>query len=185
MKKENDYRNFKYKIEIDENGSVYSVLPEDYEDCTEDKFMIVNLCASILEHAYESIDFDEINEFVEVENEKDVQNDVKGLGDAIEYLSGVAFSMGEILKHEMEIDSNIKQLIGAESIGVTSKNKENDSYDIAVKNVGERNALPNVNIISGDNIYKRIEGFRVYVKTTRKIYELQGGTTNKHWKIVG
>jgi len=188
-----NFRNFKYKIEINEEGDPYVLLPENYVDSTEDKFMIVNLCASIIEHTYESLDIDEIKKYLTDKEELD--NEVDNLHDLVVYLSGISYNMGELLKDKMGIESTIKDLIGVESIEVENEKKEesddeeegfnNKKYHVIVKNAAERDALPDVNIISGEGIYKRVEGFRVYVKTTRKIYELQGGITNKHWKIIG
>lgn len=182
MVNKKEFRNFRYSIEIDEEGLPYIKLPETYEDNTEDKFMIVNLCTLILEYAYESLDLDEIEDYFDENVDEEMQNDLVGLRDAIEYLGGVAFSMGELLKHEMNIGSEINDLVGI--VDKSDNNFEGKKYHVRVKNAAERNDLPEINIISGDDIYKRTEGLRVYVETTRKIYELQGGTTNKHWKIV-
>lgn len=186
-------RNFKYGIGVDENNTPYIILPENYEDNTGDKFMVVSLCAAILNRAFESLDIEEINEHIT--DDDSLYSNLEELENAIEYLSGVAHGIGQLLINEKKDNTNITditEIIDFESIDdewfdntSTDDDFNEKKFHVIVKNIAERNELPNVNIIVGDNIYKRVEGLRVYVKTTKKIYELQGGITNKHWKIIG
>ena len=151
-------RTFKYDIGYDENKTPYIELPEDYVDNTEDKFMIASLSTFLLNTALENSGnkYDEMDAVI--------------LENTIMFLNGLTHEMAKIIKSKNEVSEEISEIL------------ENKKYHIIVDKIKDRNELPEFNIIYGDNIYERKEKeLRVLVMSNKKIYNLVGGITNKHW----
>ncbi len=155
-------RKFEYDIKFDEDGIPFIILPNDYIENVEDKFMIIHLTRNILESTYDNI-------------KENIPSD--DLGKIITLLDGISFEVGLILGNEKKLTKDYLKIIN--SVKDTPPKK----FDMVVDNIKERNKIPQHNIIYGDEIFERKKGFRVYVENTKKIYELTDGTTNKHWRV--
>lgn len=57
----------------------------------------------------------------------------------------------------------------------------NNSFDVMVDSIEERDGLNYNGFIYDDRIYMRKEGLKVKVLNNGKIYELKGGIDNQHW----
>jgi hypothetical protein len=164
-------RKIEYDIKFDKEGEAYIVLSPDYEDSTEDKFMLLYLTTNLLEIAYDA----------NREEDKDYEEgDEQILESSIVFLDGITYELSQLLKSEMDVSAEIKKMVGD-----SEDNKESGpEWDVEVDKIGDRNDLPDHNIIYKDNIYERKENdFKVYVKSTKKMYHLVGGITNNHWKV--
>ena len=161
-------RKIEYDIKYDKNDDPYIVLSSDYDDTTEDKFMIFYLATNLLEIAFENN--------IESGNEYDEKQE-NVLENAITFLSGITYELSILLKEERDISAEIDKMTNK------VKEKTDKKWDVEVNKIGDRNNLPDHNIIYKDNIFERKENdFKVYVKSTKKIYNLVGGITNNHWK---
>lgn len=161
-------RKIEYDIKRDENDDMYVVLSPEYEDSTEDKFMIFYLATNLLSIAFDSA--------AERDNYSEEQEE--SLETTLAFISGITYELSELLRTEIDVSNEINKMMG-------EKEESNEpKWDISVKNIKERNELPDHNIMYNDNIFERVENdFKVYVKSTKKIYYLVDGITNKHWKI--
>ncbi len=171
MQKRYIMRKIEYDIEFDKNGDAYVVLSPNYEDSTEDKFMLLYLTTNLLEIAFDA-NKKRGGEHVD-EHEDTLEN-------ALMFLSGITYELSELLKTEQNVSAEIKKMIGDSE----DDDEVGPEWDVEVDKIGDRNDLPDHNIIYKDNIYERKENdFKVYVKSTKKIYHLVGGITNNHWKV--
>lgn len=163
-------KKFEYDIMFDEDEIPYVILSEEYEDTTEDKFMIMQLATALLETVYEK--------------NKDAYDDPNIpkniLEDVIIFLSGISYEIGQLLKNETSIKSDIKTLLR----GSEEKKEEKEFWDIKVDKIKDRNDLPKFNIIYNDEVFERKEGLRVFVRSTRKTYELVDGIENNNWEEI-
>lgn len=154
-------RKIEYDIKFD--GDIpYILLSDEYEDNTENKFMImflaVNLLGKARDNAIESGEYD--------------QEDKDQLNNSIEMLTDIVFYLSDMLKSQNEVED--------EANNILSEEKE---WDVEVDKIADRNNLPDFNIIYDDKIFERKEyDFKVYVKSTKKTYHLVGGISNNNWK---
>ena len=168
MQKRIIMRKIDYDIKYDKNDDPYIVLGSDYEDTTEDKFMIFYLATNLLEIAFEN-NLENGNEYDEAQEEV--------LENAITFLSGITYELSHLLKEERDISVEIEKMTNK------TEKKDEKEWDVEVNKVGDRDNLPDHNIIYKDGIFERkVNDFKVYVKSTKKIYNLVGGITNNHWK---
>lgn len=163
-------REFKYEIKYDEHNEPYVIVPQDYTDTIEDKFMMVSLVSYLMKNV--------LDEKKLVYGEKEVSM----LENTVEFLDGVAYNLGQLMTGENLFADEMKETINQEPKS-SEEIKEEDEYHIVVDKVKDRNELPKHNIIHNDRIFEREEGLRVYVKSTGKIYELRGGVSNNKWVL--
>lgn len=167
-------RSLNYKIEIDKDGQPFVVLPNNYKDNKYDKFMILSLATNMFTNILNKNIEDGFPEELSFSDEEEREKSVYFLENLIAAMSEIVFNFSEIIKKEIQETNKSSK----------TKKPTKKKYHIIVDNLKERNELPDYNIIYGDKIYERKEkSFRVFVKSTKKIYYLDGGITNKHWKI--
>lgn len=146
-----------YEIDINDEGRPYIKLPEDFEDCPENKFFVLELTryllSSLINKKSDNLDDETINKLM--------------TSNAL--ISIISDEVASILRNQME------------ATGVIYFNLKN-MYHIKVQTIEERDKLNYNGIIYEDIIYKRIEGLKVFVEDENKIYELIDGIDNENWK---
>lgn len=155
--------NIRYEIGLNEQGRPCIELSNDYKHRPEDRFFIIEIARymlqDLLNRKTDVLDADTIKQMDEAER-------LMGqLGDE------VATILYDIMKNQGEALILLKP-----------------SYHVMVKNIEERDALPEFNIIFNDMIFKRVEGLKVgvlyydeYLAPYTDKYELIDGITNEHW----
>lgn len=147
---------FKYEIRLNDNGRPFIHLPEDYNHNVEDRFMALEIARYIL--------FD---------LSKNKNNSLSG--DFVVEIAKAGNIVGELSDRVADLIKGQMELLG------TVKLNNPRHYDITKNSIEERDAIKYGNFIFGEKILERKEGFRVYVLSTQKIYELKGGIDNNHW----
>ena len=162
--------NIKYGIELNENGRPYVGLPDDYEQRPEDRFFVLEVVRyiflDILKRNNDKLDDDTVNK----------------LNDAEKLIGQISDNVAKILYDNMKAQGELDLML-------------DKKFHVIVKNIEERNALPEKNILFMEKIFDRVEGLRVCVSLANDgilgwnnnfepvldIYELVDGITNEHW----
>ena len=147
-----------YGIGVNDDGRPCIDLPDDYEHRPEDKFFAIEIARYILQevHSRRSEELDTTTGDV-MEN-------------SINFLGQIGDEMSEIMYGQMKAQGEVHFLF-------------NPRYHIIVDSIEERDALSEKDILSFEKLYDRRLGLKVYVLEDGKIYELNDGIENEHWKI--
>lgn len=144
MRKEH---NMIYYLE-DDGDNLKIVLPTDYREKAEDKFFIVYTFNKLIENIYN----------YEIQNLTNEDNDVEILGMLYNYTKNLSNSIGGLLKNDDKVDY------------INGKIK----FDVKVESYGDLLLLPDFNIIYGDGIFEKTDGFAVYVANENRVYVYDG-----------
>ena len=153
-----------YEIGLNEHGRPYIGLPDDYEQRPEDRFFALEICRYMLQ--------DLLNRR---SSELD-QETVSAMDESERLLGQLGDEVAAILYDGMRTNAAMSKMI-------------NDSFDVMVNNIEERDALPDKDILYNEKIFDREIGLRVAVTTPNEDggwhterFELVDGITNEDWK---
>ena len=148
-----------YEILLNDDGRPYILLPENYENQTEDKFFSVEMCRYV---------------FQEVLNRRKENLDnstIFQINNAINLLAQISDEIAELIYVQM---CNMSEI----SIILDSK------YHIKVATIKDRDDLYVINNVYDGKIFNRMIGLKVLVEEDGNIYELNGGILNENWKLI-
>ena len=150
---------FKYQINLTENGRPYIDIPDEYNHNPEDKFMAVEITKYLLSQVYDN------------RKSEGTNLDIESLETTLGTLEIISDQMAMIIKEQMESMEELDYIL-------------QKRYHILVKDIEDRNKLNYEGIIYNGKIYKREPGLKVLVANEMKIYELRGGRDNDNWKEI-
>jgi hypothetical protein len=158
--------NYQYEIKINKHGRPY-IWPVNgmaEEKFVEHKFMGLELARTIVG---QTIDSHELNPQKrplppeELERLKYLESE----------LTRIANIFAVTIKEQFELLDIADRMI-------------NKTFDVSVDSDDERDSLNYNGFIFDDKIFHRVEGLKVKVTNTGKIYELKGGVDNEHWTEI-
>lgn len=141
----------KYSIGIDDDGSAFILLPDDYENAPEDKFFVMELVRYILHTTFEN-NFEKFDE----ETINVVQNALSLLTKLSEEMSNILF---ESMKGLGDVDLMMVK-----------------PYHFIVKNIEELNTIGNKYISYNGRVYERKDGLKVLIEENNEILTLKDNT---------
>jgi len=151
-----------YEIKLNEQGRPCIDLSPDYEHNPDDKFFALELSRYYLQTVYNKM------------GEKYDQHTKDMMDIGIRLLGQIGDEMAELIYGDM-------RMMGDVAVGLGGK------YQIAVKSIEERDAIPSIGFFHNGKIFNRQEGLKVCVREMLvelycdSIYELQGGISNDNW----
>lgn len=159
---------FEYEIELNQHGRP-TITPSEKTDkemdFIEHKFMGLELARAIVTNTLSSHE-ENPNKF------KLTASDIGRLKNFEDELLRICDIFALAIKDQMEI------------LELSNTYLKPQVYDMQVSMPDEVLALNYNGIIYGDLILKRVEGLRVKVLSSKRIYELRGGIDNHNWKDV-
>lgn len=156
---------FEYTIELNEHGRPYIVASPKTKkelDFLEHKFMGLELARALVLNTIHS----------HVENPEKFQMNESEL-DRLKNLNNELLKICDIFAHAIKDQMEVME--------VASNYQNPQVYDMQVLNDEELHALNYNGIIYGELILKRVEGLKVKVLSSKKIYALRGGIDNINW----
>jgi len=159
--------NIKYSVELNENGRPCIDLPEDYEQRPEDRFFALEIVRYML------------NDLLERNNGKLDNSTIVAIDKAERLIGQLGDEVAKILYDGMRAQGELDIML-------------DKVFHIIVRNIKERDALPDKNIFQDGKIFDRIKGLKVAISSNDyrnlndsspiyNIYELVDGITNEHW----
>lgn len=152
-----------YEIGLNESARPCIELPEDYEQNPEDRFFAMEITRYILQDLLKR-------------RTPDLDSDtVQQMDEAERLLGQLGDEVAALLYESMRVAGETTLIYGRKS-------------SILVKNIEERDALPDKDILHNNMIFDRKEGLVVVVQTPMDgggwhfdRYKLVDGITNEHW----
>jgi len=150
---------FEYQIKLNDDDRPYIDIPEDYQNKTEDQFMVLEMSRYL------------ILSLLTLRRTELPDNEVKALQASFDTLEVLSDELAILLRKQMEV-------LG-ETILETQRN-----YHIRVDTLDQRNELKYNGIVHDGKIFKRVMGLKVLVLENMEVYELVDGIDNEHWRRV-
>lgn len=148
-----------YEIKLDVDGRPYIYMGENHELTPENNFFGIELAKFLIDHTI-------------IENGNSLDDETyNNMVSCLNVLEDISNEVAILIKEKMLLSGDISQMFAT-------------NYNILVKSIKERNALPLDDIVYNDKIYSRKIGLRVLVIDKNKIYELVDGIDNKNWKEI-
>jgi len=150
---------FEYQIKLNDEGRPYIDIPEDYQNKTEDQFMVLEmsryLIISLLKNRRSELP----------------DNEVKALEATFDTLEVISDELAVLMKRQMEVlGENVLQF--------------ERNHHITVDSIEDRDNLNYNGIIHDGKIFKRMIGLKVLVLENMQIFELVDGIDNENWKMI-
>ena len=150
---------FEYQIKLNDEGRPYIDIPEDYQNKTEDQFMVLEmsryLIISLLKNRRSELP----------------DNEVKALEATFDTLEVLSDELAILMKRQMEVlGENVLQF--------------ERNHHITVDSIEDRDNLNYNGIIHDGKIFKRMIGLKVLVLENMQIFELVDGIDNENWKMI-
>ena len=153
-----------YEIKLNERGRPCIDLPPKYEQNPEDKFFALEIARYYLQTVFNGM------------GERYDQHTKDIMDMSIRFLGQIGDEMAELIYNDMISMGDVAVIMG-------------EIYNIQVKSIEERDAIPEKGFFHHGKIFNRQEGLRVNVQTydpetympNYKIYELHGGISNDKW----
>ena len=153
----------KYEIGLNESGRPCIELPEDYEQNPEDRFFAMEITRYMLQDLLQR-------------RAPDLDSDtVQQLDEAERLLGQLGDDVAQLLYENMRLAGETTLIYGKKP-------------SVTVYSIGERDALPDKDILHDNMILDRKEGLEVHVMTPLEgggwhcdYYKLVDGITNEHW----
>jgi hypothetical protein len=151
-----------YEITLNEQGRPCIDLSPDYEHNPDDKFFALEMSRYYLQTVFNKM------------GEKYDQHTKDTMDIGIRLLGQIGDEMAELIYGDM-------RMMGDVAVGLRSK------YQIQVKSIEERDAIPLIGYFYKGKIFNRQEGLRVCIREMLvelykdTVYELQGGISNDNW----
>lgn len=150
---------FEYQIKLNDEGRPYIDIPEEYQNKTEDQFMVLEMSRYL------------IISLLKLRRSELPEIETKALEASFDTLEMLSDEVAVLLRKQMEV-------LG-ETILETQRN-----YHIRLDTLDQRNELSYTGIVHDGKIFKRVMGLRVLVLENMEIYELEDGIDNEHWRRV-
>lgn len=155
--------NIEYNIDLNELGRPYIELPEDYEQRPEDRFFALEIVRYML------------SDLLNRNAGRLPQDTVTKIDKAERMLGQLGDEVAKLLYDGMRAQGELDMMM-------------DKKFHVFVKNIEERDNLPEKNILYNNKLFDRVEGLKVAIRCYDEkyspymvIYELVDGITNEHW----
>lgn len=143
-----------YEIRLNEMGRPYIELSNNYENKSEDKFLVMELTRYFLQSIQsrrDTMKYDDIT--------------LKHLDNAISFIGQISDEMAHIVWNDMKMLGDVDMMI-------------NKDYHVIFETLEDLNSDAGTCVAFNDKIYRKEEGLKCLVVETNKIYEY----TDDEWK---
>lgn len=161
--------NINYSVGLNERGRPCIELPDDYEQRPEDRFFALEITRYML------------GDLLNRNDDKLPQDTVTEIDEAERLLGQLGDEVAVLLYNGMKAQAELDLMM-------------DKKFHILVKNIEERDELPEKNIAYENKLFDRVEGLKIAIRCYDEnyspykvispyivIYELKDGITNEHW----